>query len=149
MHCLLTASTLALTLSSLIACSGSDASGKPNADESAGAGNTAGAGQSAGSGNHSAGSTGSAGSTKLSEIKTDAQALAICDQIRATISDQDLQKMLKGSCALQGQTEEASMLGTCEELAADCEAQSALPSTSDGSCTADDIPDCDNVWRST
>ncbi len=53
--------------------------------------------------------------------------------------------MLKGSCAIAGQTGAASQRGTCEELQADCAAHSPVPSTNDGSCKADDIPDCDNV----
>ncbi|HEY0469978.1 MAG TPA: hypothetical protein VGC79_37585 [Polyangiaceae bacterium] len=139
---------------------------------SAGAGShSAGAGShSAGAGSHSAGAPGAGGSnsagagstgsetasagasqtptpngTKLSEIKTDAQALAICNRIKGSISDADLKKMLAGSCAISGQTGAASQLGTCEELQAECASHTPLPSTNDGSCTAEDIPDCDNV----
>jgi len=147
--------------------------GAGNDDEAAGAGShSAGAGShSAGAGSHSAGAsssggrgnaagagstgseTGSAGSgskptpngTKLSEIKTDAQALTICNRIKDSISDADLKKMVQGSCAISSQTSAASQLGTCEDLLAECAAETPLPSTNDGSCTADDIPDCDDV----
>jgi|GEM_PF-1487300 len=113
---------------------------------SAGRGNTAGAG----SVNSAGGSAGSSSKptpngTKLSEIQTDAQALTICNRIKDSISDADLKKMVQGSCAISSQTSAASQLGTCEELQAECTAQTPLPSTDDGSCTADDIPDCDNV----
>jgi len=142
--------------------------GASNDDEAAGAGShSAGAtSHSAGAGSHSAGassggrgntagagSTGSAGSgskptpngTKLSEIQTDAQALTICNRIKDSISDADLKKMVQGSCAISSQTSAASQLGTCADLLAECTAETPLPSTDDGSCTADDIPDCDNV----
>jgi len=152
---------------SVIACGGStDSRGNPSGGEDAGAGNdgSAGAGShSAGAGSHSAGAgsaghgntagAGSAGAgqtqtpngTKLSEIKTDAQALTVCNRIREAFSDAELKRMVHGSCALTGLTGAASQLGTCEELQADCTKQTPLPSTDDGSCTADDIPDCDNV----
>ncbi|MET0791883.1 MAG: hypothetical protein ABW061_10215 [Polyangiaceae bacterium] len=107
------------------------------------------AGGSASSGSSEHGSAGAANpgpnGTKLSEIKTDAQALALCEQIRGSISDRDLEQMHSGSCAISGQTGEASQLGTCEELQAECATHSPAPSPNDGSCTADDIPDCDNV----
>lgn len=157
---------------SVVACGGStDAHGNTPDGEDAGAGNdgsassgshSAGAGShSAGAGSHSAGASshsagagaGSAGAgqtqtpngTKLSEIKTDAQALTVCNRIRDSFSDADLKQMVQGSCAITGLTGAASRLGTCEELQADCAAETPLPSTDDGSCTADDIPDCDNV----
>jgi len=145
----------------VVACGGSadtqenpasgDSAGAGNAGSSAGAGN---AGSSAGAGSPSAGrDAGTAGASqnpgpsgaKLSEIETDAQALALCNQIRSTVSDADLKRMLRGSCAIAGLTGEASQRGTCEELQAECASQAPLPSTDDGSCTADDIPDCDNV----
>jgi hypothetical protein len=158
---------------SVIACGGStDAHGSPTGGdegENAGArndGDSAGAGShSAGASSHSAGSAGTenagAGSTdnqagsagasstpngtKLSEIETDAQALAVCNRIKDAFSDADLAKMVLGSCAVTGQTGAASQQGTCEELQADCAEHTPLPSTDDGSCTAQDIPDCDNV----
>jgi len=157
---------------SLVACGGSadshetpanagadgESAGQSNDDGSAGAGphsagapaggrgNTAGAG-STGSGTGSAGSTSKPvpSGTKLSEIKTDAQALALCNQIKDSISDSDLQDMLAGSCAIAGLTGAASQLGTCQELQADCISHEPVPSPNDGSCTADDVPDCDNV----
>ena len=157
---------------SLTACGGStDSQGNPasagddgegagesNADNSAGAGphsagaSAGGRGNTAGAGSTSS-ETGSAGAstspgpngTKLSAIKTDAQALAVCNRIKDSISDADLKKMVAGSCAIAGQTGAASQLGTCQELQAECVADSSAPSTKDGSCTADDIPDCDNV----
>ena len=152
---------------SVIACGGStDSHGNPLGGEDAGAANdgSAGAGShSAGAGSHSAGA-GSAGhdntagasaagagqtqtpnGTKLSEIKTDAQALTVCNRIKDAFSDADLKRMVQGSCAITGLTGAASQLGTCEELQADCATQTPLPSTEDGSCTADDIPDCDDV----
>ena len=144
----------------VIACGGStDAHGNPTGGEDAGAGNDG----SAGSGSHSAGassaghgnsaSAGAAGAgqtptpsgTKLSEIKTDAQALTICNRIKDAFSDADLKKMVQGSCAITGLTGAASQRGTCEDLQAECTTQTPLPTTDDGSCTADDIPDCDNV----
>jgi len=82
--------------------------------------------------------------TMLSAIETDAQALALCNRIKSSISDADLKKMIQGTCAITGQTGAASQLGTCEELQVDCTAHTPVPSTDDG-CTADDIPDCDNV----
>lgn len=159
----------------LLACGGStDAHDQPDNGESAGQANDDDSGaagsHSAGAGSHSAGApgagggntagagstgsaTGSAGAssppapngTKLSEIKTDAQALAICNRIKDSISSADLKKMLAGSCAISGQTGAASQLGTCEELQTECATHTPVPSTNDGSCTADDIPDCDNV----
>ena len=142
---------------SLLACGGStDSHENPDHGESAGQGNdddSAAAGaHSAGASSHSAGS-GSAGApsnpapsgTKLSEIKTDAQALALCNRIKDSISDADLKKILQGSCAISGQTGAASQLGTCEELQAECAAHTPVPTPNDGSCTADDIPDCDDV----
>ena len=142
---------------SLLACGGAtDTHANPDNGESAGQGNDD---DSAAAGSHSAGATshsagaGSAGAasnpapsgTKLSEIKTDAQALVLCNQIKDSISDADLKKMLQGSCALSAQTGAASQPGRCEELQAECAAHTPVPSTNDGSCTADDIPDCDNV----
>ena len=150
----------------VIACGGStDAHESPTSAESAGAGNdedpaAAGShsagGPAAGHGNSAgAGSAGSAGAgqkptptpngTKLSEIKTDAQALTVCNRIKDSFSETDLKKMVQGSCAIQGLTGAASQLGTCEELQAACAEQTPLPSTDDGSCSAEDIPDCDNV----
>ena len=142
---------------SLLACGGSsDGRENPANGENAGASND---GDSAGAGPHGAGapaagrgSTGSGGAgetpassgTKLSEIKTDAQALAVCNRIRDSISDAELKSMIRGSCAIQGQTGAAAQLGTCEALQADCTAHTPVPSTNDG-CTAEDIPDCDNV----
>jgi len=145
---------------SVIACGGSTStqaspSGGENG-ENAGAGNNGDPGaagsHSAGASSHSAGaSSAGSGSTqvpngaKLSEIETDAQALAVCNRIKDSISDADLKKMVNGSCAVTGQTGAASQQGTCEELQAECAKHTPLPSTDDGSCTADDIPDCDNV----
>jgi len=151
---------------SLLACGGStDSHGSPDEGESAGSSShsagagphsagapAAGSGNSGGAGSTGSG-TGSAGSastpapngTKLSAIETDAQALAICNQIKDTIADADLKKMLAGSCAISALTGAASQLGTCEDLQKECTEHSPLPSTNDGSCTADDIPDCDNV----
>jgi hypothetical protein len=146
---------------SVVACGGStDSHGNPTSGEDAGAGNDG----SAGTGSHSAGSAGSAGrgnsagsgsagagqtpipsGTKLSEIKTDAQALGVCNRIKDAFSDADLKRMVQGSCAITGLTGAASQQGTCEELQADCAKHTPLPSTDDGSCTANDIPDCDNV----
>jgi len=152
---------------SLAACGGS-ADSQPSSANGGSAGVSSG-GHSAGVGPHSAGAapaggsagsagsrsveTGSAGahsnsgpgSRKLSEIKTDAQALEVCNQIKNSINDADLKKMLAGSCAISGQTGAASQLGTCEELQAECAAHSPVPSTNDGSCSADDVPDCDTV----
>lgn len=146
---------------SVIACGGStDAHENPEGGQ-AGAGSSG----SAGAGSHSAGASsaghgntagsGSAGAgqkptptpngAKLSEIKTDAQALTICNRIKDAFSDAELKRMVAGSCAITGLTGAASQLGTCEELQAECAKQTPLPSTDDGSCTADDIPDCDNV----
>jgi hypothetical protein len=119
---------------------GSHSAGAPSSDH----GNTAGAG-STGSGTGSAGASSTPNGTKLSEIKTDAQALAVCTRIKDAFSDADLAKMVLGSCAVTGQTGAASQQGTCEELQADCAEHTPLPSTNDGSCTADDIPDCDDV----
>ena len=65
-------------------------------------------------------------------------------RVIGSISDADLKKMIQGTCAITGQTGAASQLGTCEELQVDCTAHTPVPSTDDG-CTADDIPDCDNV----
>lgn len=123
---------------------GSHSAGAP----SAGRGNAAGAGStddetgSAGAGQKP---TPAPNGTKLSEIETDAQALAVCNRIKDSFSEADLKKLVQGSCAIQGQTGAASGLGTCEELQAECAEETPLPSTDDGSCTADDIPDCDNV----
>ncbi|HYP74586.1 MAG TPA: hypothetical protein VER12_01450 [Polyangiaceae bacterium] len=146
---------------SLLACGGSsDGHDSPanagSAGADAGAGNdadSAGAGHGAGAPAAGRGNTAGAGAgqnpapsgTKLSEIKTDAQALAVCNRIKDSISDAELKKMLQGSCAIQGQTGAASQLGTCEALQAECAAHTPLPSPNDGSCTAEDIPDCDNV----
>lgn len=135
---------------SLTACGGStDSRGNLVDGESAGESNND---NSAGAGPHSAGAPGAgAGNTagpsgkKLSEIKTDAQALAVCNQIKSSVSDAELKKMLQGSCAIAGQSGAASQLGTCQELQADCAAHTPLPTTDDGSCTADDVPDCDSV----
>ena len=150
---------------SLVACGGStdsrenpdngDSAGQSNDDDSSSAGAAAGGrGNTAGAGS-TGGGTGSAGGStnpepapngkKLSEIKSDAQALALCNRIKDSITDSDLQKMHQGSCALTGQTGAAAQLGTCEELQAECASHTPVPSTNDGSCTADDIPDCDNV----
>ncbi|HET7543842.1 MAG TPA: hypothetical protein VFK05_28415 [Polyangiaceae bacterium] len=85
------------------------------------------------------------GGTKLSQITSDAQALAVCNRIKDAFSDAELKKMVQGSCAITGQTGAASQQGTCEELQAECTAHTPLPSTDDGSCTAEDIPDCDDV----
>ncbi len=152
---------------SLLACGGSsDARESPESGDSAGQGNrdatgadpnsagapaagsanTAGAAStSSDTGSPSAGSSSVPNGRKLSEIKTDAQALALCDRIKSSVSDADLQKMLQGSCAISGQTGAAAQLGTCEELQAECAAHAPVPSTTDGNCSADDIPDCDNV----
>ena len=121
---------------------GASAGGRGN---SAGAGPTGSHTGSAGAGSAGAGSSPAPSGSKLSEIKTDAQALAVCNRIKSSVSDADLKKMLQGSCAISGQTGAASQLGTCKELQADCAAHTPVPSTDDGSCTADDIPDCDNV----
>lgn len=154
---------------SVIACGGStDSHDGPGSSENAGASNddddSAGAGpHSAGAGSAGRGNTGGAGAqgsqpgsaggtssptpngTKLSAIETDAQALTVCNRIKDAFSDSDLKKMVAGSCAITGLTGAASQLGTCEELQADCEEHTPLPATDDGSCTAEDIPDCDNV----
>ena len=122
---------------SVIACGGStDAHGNPAGGEDAGAGNDGSAGGS---------QTPAPNGTKLSEIKTDAQALTVCNRIKDAFSEAELKRMVQGSCAITGLTGAASQLGTCEELQADCAQQTPLPSTDDGSCTAEDIPDCDNV----
>ena len=152
-----------LCLQSLLACGGSSVAshGTPDNGESAGDSGIDGHDSGSGGGPSSAGSSsagssasnnGSAGAAnpgpngmKLSEIATDAQALAVCERIKGSISDKDLEKMLAGSCAISGQTGEASQLGTCEDLQADCAAHAPLPTPDDGSCTADDFPKCDNV----
>lgn len=130
--------------SSSIACGGSTDSSGPDGQTAGSAGrddtNTAGR---AGAGNGGAPST--ANGTKLSEIVTDAQALAVCNRIRDGIDLRELDEMLSGSCAIAGQTAELQQLGTCEEVQAQCVSEQPTPTTDDGSCTADDIPDCDNV----
>jgi len=69
----------------------------------------------------------------------------VCNRIKDAFSDADLKQMVQGSCAITAQTGAASQQGTCEELLAECAAHTPLPSTDDGSCTAEDVPDCDDV----
>lgn len=125
--------------------SGSGTGGSSGSGGSAGAGKGGSGGSSAGSGGSSAGSGGSVsvpGSTPVSDIDTDAEAEAVCEQIASEVDPADLEVFTEGTCTLAGLFAEALGGGDCETVKAECEADPSQDPTTEG-CTSQDFPDCD------
>lgn len=83
------------------------------------------------------------GNTPLTEIDTDAEAQAVCDQLAAEFGSIDTEAVTEGLCALTGLIGELSGGGDCETLQAQCIADGGEEPAMTEGCTADDVPDCD------
>ncbi len=123
---------------------GEGGTGGSSAGNGGSGGSSAGKGGSGGSSAGTGGSGGSVsvpGSTPVSDIDTDDEAAAVCEQVAAEVDPEDIEAFTAGTCTLAGLFAEALGGGDCETAKAECEADPEDPTT-DG-CTAQDFPDCD------
>lgn len=131
----------------------SGSAGKGGSGGSSGAGGSSGSsgkggsgGSSGGSGGSNAGTGGSSGSvnvpgsTPVSDIDTDAEAEAVCDQIAAEVDPADIEALTEGTCTLAGLFAAAAG-ADCEMAKAECEAEPS-EDPAEG-CTSQDFPDCE------
>jgi hypothetical protein len=102
-------------------------------------GSSAGSGGSGGSG----GSVSVPGSTPISDIDTDEEAEAVCEDLASEFDPADLESMVEGACALTGLLAELTGGGDCATLQEQCVEDGGEDPTMTEGCTADDFPDCD------
>jgi hypothetical protein len=131
--------------------SGSSGKGGSSGGGTGGSSGSAGTGGSGkgGSGGSSAGTGGTGGSvsvpgsTPISDIDTDEEAEAVCEDLASEFDPADLESMVEGACALTGLLAELTGGGDCETVQEQCITDGGEDPTMTEGCTADDFPDCD------